>query len=679
MSQLGSYGAHKNDVELSDCRVPLLEIETEDDIESQSQTGPHIMHKYWLYFLDENTERRYRAEHRGRFSAILRVALFVGIILGMVHTVGYWDIIPMTPEFEDWQILLSVISWITALGSLALLFKKEMFASERYGTILRWGVPVWIMAVMIYSFALIVFRSAAFTLATGEAAGWLYTPAGRLLTAQQMAYGIQGFSLYWEVIVMCFYIFLTVVPFPLVQTAVLSTGLCVAFTVVYLVCPMYITYPIPLKDIVHYIITLRLPALSPVWVVAPGVVVLKATMEKLTRGAFTDRILRQALESKIAQQALEKETTLRQDAEYRLEFERTITTFVCTELQDPFTTVKAATRFVSDGLTQVRKSRTPPPDLSDRLGSALEWCQSIQDSSCYISEFLDNVLDLSRIEQNKLLLSDEPVYLAPIAANVHSRMCSIFEEKLVKVRFQIKIDSTLCVSGDEARLEQVLGILAENALNRTAVGFVRITASVWRNAETGEQKLKVQVVDTGSGISSSDVPFLLRKRAPTMNAAAGGGLGGGEGGRSTGGAHIVTTTAQLPPQAVTPPLSASGAKAPSPRPSPSVGGRRLGQAQPDGLRQVRADAVRRQSAGVTAAAAHTRRVQDVAEREFADWQEMQKTKGGLGLVIAHQIVRLWGSPAGLQVRAPPALLRSSLWWRPFLCRSSLPVLFPLPP
>jgi signal transduction histidine kinase len=351
--------------------------------------------------------------------------------------------------------------------------------------------------------------------------------------------------------------------------------------------------------------------------------------ETRQRAAFRSQVLNTLLQkelrltkTKIAQLALEKERTLRHEAEYRLQFEKKLTSFVCRELQIPFTTMKSATRFVVNGLQQTRQSSVPPVDWSSRLGSLLEWCVPIIESSTYISDFLGNVLDLSRIEEGALHLSDEPVYLAPIAGKVKERVHGALLERRGMVQFQSDIDPSLCVTGDAARIEQVLTILVESALERTTVGFVRLSARVSKElTETGGQQLLLEVADTGTGIRTEQVPFLFVRRTPGM--------------RPEG------RVLQSPGERAPPTLPTSGTRALCDQLSmaASAASQPRAEARADNALRLLQESRGQESRGTGPAGP-------------ADPEQAKTSSSGLGLVLAHQIVRLWGSSAGLQVCSP---------------------------
>jgi signal transduction histidine kinase len=238
----------------------------------------------------------------------------------------------------------------------------------------------------------------------------------------------------------------------------------------------------------------------------------EVTEEKLENAKLAER--NAVLVAEVAQLALEREKKLRQEAEDKLELERKITTYVCHELRQPFVTVKGSSTILNETLSrsleQVRSGnhRNSEREMANCLGEG----RTIFDSAVYMTDFLDYVFDLTKLEQGKLQLSDKPVHLSFVLGKVVERCKQALQLSSKAVRIEMDVDSGLCVGGDGARLEQVLNALVDHAVKRTSAGFVRISAKVSRGAAGGDH-LRVKVLDTGSAVHARDLPFLFSKFA----------------------------------------------------------------------------------------------------------------------------------------------------------------------
>ncbi len=120
--------------------------------------------------------------------------------------------------------------------------------------------------------------------------------------------------------------------------------------------------------------------------------------------------------------------------------------------------------------------------------------QTIQRSGEYLLSMINDVLDLSKIEANRLELRPIDFHLKNLLADI----IRIIEIRTAEkdLDFQRKIDQNLPerIYGDEKRLHQVLLNLLTNACKYTSSGFIRFTAEF----RTGAIRFRVE--DSGEGI-----------------------------------------------------------------------------------------------------------------------------------------------------------------------------------
>lgn len=114
-------------------------------------------------------------------------------------------------------------------------------------------------------------------------------------------------------------------------------------------------------------------------------------------------------------------------------------------------------------------------------------------------QILDDVLDFSKAEANRMSLESVPVDLR---AMVHSVVMVIGEPARRRgVRTMLRVDPNVGseVRGDPLRIRQILSNLMSNAAKFTHQGQVTLAVSVDRSG-AGEQWLRFSVSDTGIGI-----------------------------------------------------------------------------------------------------------------------------------------------------------------------------------
>jgi signal transduction histidine kinase/DNA-binding response OmpR family regulator len=121
-----------------------------------------------------------------------------------------------------------------------------------------------------------------------------------------------------------------------------------------------------------------------------------------------------------------------------------------------------------------------------------------------LTNLIDDVLDLAKIEAGKLEWHMEPVAVADILERATAATSSLFEQKGLKlVR---RVDEHLPqITGDRDRLIQVVINLISNAVKFTDTG------SVTCMAERRGGEIVVSVVDTGLGIAPADQPKVFER------------------------------------------------------------------------------------------------------------------------------------------------------------------------
>ncbi|MEP2650438.1 MAG: ATP-binding protein [Paraglaciecola sp.] len=131
-----------------------------------------------------------------------------------------------------------------------------------------------------------------------------------------------------------------------------------------------------------------------------------------------------------------------------------------------------------------------------------------QSSAEYLLIILNDILDLSKIDANKLILEQEDFSISTFLNEFINMMSPAFEDKnvdLVLVQPELKSD---VVCGDPLRIRQILHNLVGNALKFTAHGQVTVN---W-DLETNDNGtiFRCQITDTGIGISERAQKYLFQ-------------------------------------------------------------------------------------------------------------------------------------------------------------------------
>jgi signal transduction histidine kinase/CheY-like chemotaxis protein len=125
----------------------------------------------------------------------------------------------------------------------------------------------------------------------------------------------------------------------------------------------------------------------------------------------------------------------------------------------------------------------------------------IEDASIHLLGVINDVLDISKIEANKLDLSSTDFNFEKMVQRVVDVINPKVDEK--QQDFNLRLDSSIPPSliGDEQRLAQVITNLLSNAVKFTPEqGIIKLTASLIKE-EQNLCTIKIEVIDSGIGIS----------------------------------------------------------------------------------------------------------------------------------------------------------------------------------
>ncbi|KAH6785358.1 hypothetical protein C2S51_037813, partial [Perilla frutescens var. frutescens] len=168
--------------------------------------------------------------------------------------------------------------------------------------------------------------------------------------------------------------------------------------------------------------------------------------------------------------------------------------------------------------------------------------ETILKSSNLLSTLINDVLDLSRLEDGSLQLEIGTFNLHSLLREVLNLIKPIASVKKLYVTLSLSPDLIEHAVGDEKRLMQVLLHVIGNAIKFTREGGISISASVSKSESLKDPRapeffpmpsdnhlyLRVEVKDTGSGINPQDIPKLFMKfvqSQPSTKNYGGSGIG----------------------------------------------------------------------------------------------------------------------------------------------------------
>jgi two-component system phosphate regulon sensor histidine kinase PhoR len=121
-----------------------------------------------------------------------------------------------------------------------------------------------------------------------------------------------------------------------------------------------------------------------------------------------------------------------------------------------------------------------------------------------MNELVKEISDLSSIESGEVNLSPGNIRLKSAVAEAIGLLETRAEE--MQIRFEISVPDDLTVRADATRLSQILHNLIENAIK-----FNRPGGNVAVRAAGADGFARVEVEDTGNGISSADLPRIFER------------------------------------------------------------------------------------------------------------------------------------------------------------------------
>ena len=153
------------------------------------------------------------------------------------------------------------------------------------------------------------------------------------------------------------------------------------------------------------------------------------------------------------------------------------------------------------------------PNVPTRLA---DYLQRIHTSSKALLSMIDDVLDFSKLEAERLHLESTPFAPRHVCDTAIDLFASAAFEKHVELLLELAPDIPEFVRGDALRLRQVLVNLIGNAIKFTEVGSVRLrverqppSADVVEAAEGPTAAIRFSVTDTGIGISAAELTRLF--------------------------------------------------------------------------------------------------------------------------------------------------------------------------
>jgi len=161
---------------------------------------------------------------------------------------------------------------------------------------------------------------------------------------------------------------------------------------------------------------------------------------------------------------------------------------------------------------------TPKDDAAPQVR---EYLNKIKDSTKWLLNIVNDILDISKVESGKMELENVPFTLEEVFSRCQSVILPIIKDKHLELSVYAEPTTGKKLLGDPVRLYQVLMNLLSNAVKFTNTGKI-IVASTVKSSNNNKTTVYFEVKDTGIGMTDEQIqkvfsPFIQADSSTTRN------------------------------------------------------------------------------------------------------------------------------------------------------------------
>jgi signal transduction histidine kinase/FixJ family two-component response regulator len=134
--------------------------------------------------------------------------------------------------------------------------------------------------------------------------------------------------------------------------------------------------------------------------------------------------------------------------------------------------------------------------------------KNIKNSSEYITQLVQDLLDFSQIEAGKISIEKVPFLVPEIIDEVAKSIQTVYKQKNIDLIINVDEKLNSRIVGDPFRLKQILSNIIGNAYKFTEEGFIKVSAYI-----SHENFFTITIEDTGIGIEKGNQKLVFEEFA----------------------------------------------------------------------------------------------------------------------------------------------------------------------
>ena len=180
---------------------------------------------------------------------------------------------------------------------------------------------------------------------------------------------------------------------------------------------------------------------------------------------------------------------------------------------------RAKSDFLSSMSHEIRTPLNAIVGLSEDIESyadrvpkeVLEDSEDIQNASQTLLEIVGNILDINKIESDRMELIEKSYNFVEEITNMCKVTSTRIGEKNIKFNLNMAEDIPYALIGDKGKVKEIINNLLTNSIKYTETGSIELSIKCVNNLEEKMTELIITCQDTGRGIKAENISKLFNK------------------------------------------------------------------------------------------------------------------------------------------------------------------------